>query len=367
MTQRAFELADFTHSPDETFTSFPSTRYQGSKRKLLPFLNAAFKPYEFSSVLDLYSGTSSVSLMFRQQGKVVFANDYMLYNYITASTLLKMNNEWLKTLKIERLIYQCFQENSKALSLVTNNFSGIFFPYEENRQIDLFCCNLNNFTTDEQHLLIYLMGQAMLMKRPYNLFHRANLEMRMKDVPRSFGNAKTWETPFAVHMARLFQKLTKCDFIGPQGTAFCVNSIHVSDIPVEPDLIYLDPPYLNKTNTPVDYSTFYHFLDGLVDYSLFAKGNDKYGHKPIALRKSRWQTAAGGLAEVRDVLRRWPKARVAISYRGDGRPTISELKSALTTADYCVEEHKAVSYKYALSKNFDATEHLIIGTPNLLR
>lgn len=364
MVQQAFDLPIFAQSPDEAFAEFPSTRYQGSKRKLLPFLYQACKNYDFRSVLDLYSGTSSVSLMFRYMGKKVTANDYMLYNWVTAKTLLGATNEWLNSLDIFDLVERCFQKNENTHYSVSDNFSEIYYPRGENEEIDRFCANLKKFPTEQADLLIYLMGQAMLMKRPYNLFHRANLEMRTKDVPRSFGNAKTWETPFATHMLKLFKKLQKCKFKGPAGSAFCINVTDIKDLVVDPDLIYLDPPYLNKSNVPVDYSMFYHFLDGLVDYSLFAQGNIKYPHKPIALKPSRWRTPAGGLAEISEVLCRWPKARIAISYRGDGCPSIDDLKAILNQAGYVINEHTAVDYKYALSKNVDASEDLIIGTPS---
>lgn len=363
MVQRAFDLPDLAQSPDEAFAGFPSTRYQGSKRKLLPFLHEACKAYEFDNVLDLYSGTSSVSLMFRYMGKHVSANDYMLYNWMTAKLLLRVTNEWLDSLDIVDLVRRCFQPCDDMQHMVAANFSGIYFSDGENDQIDTFCSNLARFPPEQSELLTYLMGQAMLMKRPYNLFHRANLDMRMKDVPRNFGNAKTWETPFPSHMLKLFAKLRKCSFQGPAGSAFCINSADMSELDVDPDLIYLDPPYLNRLNIPVDYSAFYHFLDGLVDYSLFSQGNVKYPHKPIALKPSRWRTAAGGLAEIGDVLRRWPTARIAISYRGDGRPSIDDLKDVLHDAGYVINEHTAVDYQYALSKNVDVTEDLIIGTP----
>ncbi|WP_082006288.1 DNA adenine methylase [Sphingomonas sp. ERG5] len=366
MVQRAFDLPNFSQSPEEAFAEFPSTRYQGSKRKLLPFLYEACKSYDFHSVLDLYSGTSSVSLMFRYMGKRVTANDYMLYNWTTAKILLNATNDWLGGLDMNSLIEGCFESNNDVQNVVGNRFAGIYFPDEENEQVDLFCANLSKFPPEQADLLIYLMGQSMLMKRPYNLFHRANLEMRTKDVPRSFGNAKTWETPFATHMLKLAKRLQKCQFRGPAGVAYCINSNDIGELPVEPDLIYLDPPYLNKANVPVDYSTFYHFLDGLVDYALFSQGNDKYPHKPIALKPSRWRTPDGGLAEISDILRRWPTARIAISYRGDGRPSIADLKAVLGQAGYIINEHTAVDYKYALSKNFDATEDLIIGTPSRL-
>jgi adenine-specific DNA-methyltransferase len=72
------------------------------------------------------------------------------------------------------------------------------------------------------------------------------------------------------------------------------------------------------------------------------------------------------LAEIRDVLLRWPSARVAISYRGDGQPSIDSLKALLGREGYIINRHTAVDYKYALSKNFDATEDLLIGTPRQL-
>lgn len=366
MEQVAFDLPAHLPTTSEAFAKFPSTRYQGSKRKLLPFLHEACKSYSFSSVLDLYSGTASVSLMFRHMGKTVYANDYMRYNSETARLLLSLTNDWLRALDLNDLIERAFKSNGQSGRLVSENYSGIYFPDDENAQIDEFCANLNGFSDREASLLTYLMGQAMLMKRPYNLFHRANLEMRMKDVPRSFGNAKTWATPFQDHMRKLGKMLQKCDFSGPTGTALCLNTSDLSSLSVEPDLIYLDPPYLNGKGVPVDYAGFYHFLEGLVDYALFDQGNVRYPHKPIALKPSRWRTADGGLEEIRDILLRWPSARVAISYRGDGKPSIDSLKTLLHSQGYVINEHTAVEYKYALSKNFDATEDLLIGTPKAI-
>lgn len=361
--QHAFDLSEPPAPEIPDFSRFPSTRYQGSKRKLLSFLHAACSNYEFSAPLDLYSGTCSVALMFRRMGKNVSANDYLQYNWTTGKVLLGITNNWLEFLSTPLLIDRALAPNSAAGTLVQSHFEGIYFPDRENKQIDDFCANLRDFPSQEADLLIYLMGQAMLMKRPYNLFHRANLEMRTKDVPRTFGNAKTWETSFSAHMKKLGANLAKCDFSGPEGRASCLNTNKLDEFLIEPDFVYLDPPYLNARNVPVDYSTFYHFLDGLVDYSLFSQGDEKYPHKPIALKKSRWKTSEGGLSELRAVLKRWPNARIAISYRGDGRPSVNDIKSLLNVAGYEINEHTAVDYKYALSKNFDATEDLIIGTP----
>lgn len=362
MTQAAFDLGELASPVSQALTKFPTTRYQGSKRKLLPFLHEACKDYSFCSVLDLYSGTGSVSLMFRHMGKIVTANDYMLYNAVSAKVLLTSTSEKLASIDFEQLLDRAFLSEGSHRTAVTENFAGIYFRHEENIEIDIFCHNLGKFCENEANLLIYLMGQAMLMKRPYNLFHRANLEMRTKDVQRSFGNAKTWETSFQDHMRKLAKNLNKCPFEGPFGEAHSINTSSLTDFRVDPDLIYLDPPYLNKAGVAVDYSGFYHFLDGLVDYDLFYEGNEKYPHKPIALKPSRWKSAKGGLDEVRAVTKRWPKAILAISYRGDGQPSIDDLKQVLCEEGYSTVQHSTVEYKYALSKNTDATEDLIVAT-----
>jgi len=54
---------------------FPSTRYQGSKRKILPWLWSCLRELDFSSALDVFGGTGSVSFLFKKMGKEVTYND----------------------------------------------------------------------------------------------------------------------------------------------------------------------------------------------------------------------------------------------------------------------------------------------------
>jgi len=60
--------------------NFPSTRYMGSKEKLLPYINSVVKEIDFNSVLDLFSGSGVVSYFFKTLGKQVFSNDYMKFS-----------------------------------------------------------------------------------------------------------------------------------------------------------------------------------------------------------------------------------------------------------------------------------------------
>ena len=54
------------------FGVFPSTRYQGSKNKILDWISHFTKDLNFNTVLDAFGGTGSVGYMFKKQGKQVF-------------------------------------------------------------------------------------------------------------------------------------------------------------------------------------------------------------------------------------------------------------------------------------------------------
>jgi hypothetical protein len=52
--------------------------------------------------------------------------------------------------------------------------------------------NIGELNNEYKRAIAYsALCQACLAKRPYNLFHRANLYMRTQDVERSFGNKTT--------------------------------------------------------------------------------------------------------------------------------------------------------------------------------
>lgn len=346
---------------DSFFRYFPSTRYQGSKRKILPFLFEIFKPLRAFHALDLYSGTASVSLLLRKMGFLVTANDYMLYNHAAARFLLSVTPDFFAKIDIDSDLSLLFDDCDLEKALVSHHYSGVFFTEKENLQLDAFCQNISIMEGLKKDMYIYLMGQAMLMKRPYNLFHRANLEMRTRNVQRSFGNAKTWETPFNAHIDKLFHRLKLFTFSGPKGSSLNKNTLSLDDFDIKPDLIYLDPPYLNRVGAGVNYADFYHFLEGLISYDKYQCGNPRFPHKPIASYDTAWRTEEGGLNELERVIDRWPQATLVLSYRGDGKPTIKEVRDLFTEKNYQFTEHFAVDYKYALSKQDDSTEEVLVA------
>lgn len=349
---------------------FPATRYQGSKRKILSELLAVFNTLDYKSPLDLFCGSGVVSLLLRHLGKNVASNDFMLYNQNTAEVFLSFTKEKLISIDIHKdLTFLLYDAKLNGQELISKNYENIFFTETENLEIDRFCQNIIKFDSFKRKLYTYAVGQSLLKKRPYNLFHRKNLCMRTKNVERTFGNAKTWETSILEHSLKCIDELKKFT-PSPISIDFKTTSINTStnlnELSDAHDLIYMDPPYINGKGQPVDYSDFYGFLDGLCDYSLFSKSIDhSYPHKPISKKYSAWQNKETALNEIANICEKWRGATIVMSYRSDGVPTPEEVIKAMEINNRKVEIHSAGEYKYALSNNNNNEELIIISKPSL--
>jgi adenine-specific DNA-methyltransferase len=358
------KVEDFNLTP--LLPKFPTTRFQGSKRKILPELRNLIDTIECKSIIDLFSGSGIVSLLFRHIGKTVISNDFLLYNQNTANVFLTLNKNDIDIKNIENELYGLLNNSPLSdLAYVADNYKGIYFKDEENIQIDRFCQNIMNVESPYKELYIYAVGQSLIKKRPYNLFHRANLNMRLKDVPRSFGNAKTWETSIYDHAIKCIKELMKFPINGNNDRHLMLN--HNSDslilFPKDVDVVYLDPPYINGKGTSVDYSDFYHFLEGLIDYEVFKDGDVSYPHKPINKKTSAWLDPYNAKIELENICKYWNKSTIVMSYRSDGLPSPEEIKSIMSINNRTVEMHSAGEYQYALSTNKTNEELFIISKP----
>jgi adenine-specific DNA-methyltransferase len=68
---------------------FPSTRYQGSKSKLVDWIWEQIASYDFSTCLDAFGGTGAVAYRLKQEGKTVVYNDVLRFNYQFGKALIE--------------------------------------------------------------------------------------------------------------------------------------------------------------------------------------------------------------------------------------------------------------------------------------
>ena len=78
--------------------NIPSTRYQGSKRKILPWIYDCIKDADFNTVLDAFGGSGMVSYLFKHMGKRVTYNDLFRFNYLIGQSIIE-NERVLLTAK----------------------------------------------------------------------------------------------------------------------------------------------------------------------------------------------------------------------------------------------------------------------------
>jgi len=337
----------------------PSTRYHGSKRKLLVDLRQSFAGRPIGRALDLYSGSGSVTLLLRLLGWQTDANDYLPYNQNTAALFLGTVAQNLpSTEEVSNELGSLLRARHIEPALVSLHFSGIYFTDQENSEIDSFCQQSAHLTADRRRLYIYLIGQALLMKRPFGLFHRHNLNLRIGAVKRSFGNKTTWDAPILQHALTALTELRRVSWpTNAQGTALCRNTRHGFLEFAQYDLVYLDPPYLGQ-NGATDYADGYHFLTGLLDYTAFGRFDRRRRHRPILNLPSRWHDPASAAGELIEIEAKWPDAVIVLSYRSDGLLAIADLKALLSRHGRTCQQ-KTIEYHYTHAQT---TTHEIILT-----
>jgi adenine-specific DNA methylase len=343
----------------DTMVNFPSTRFQGSKRKLASWIYDNLSRLEFDTVLDVFGGTSAVSYLFKRMGKQVIYNDYLSFNWNIGLALIENSETRLTTQDVDLVLRE--NPNVDYPNFIQRTFSGIYFTDEENLWLDRVIYNINHLLDNhyKKSLARFALFQAAIIKRPYNLFHRANLYMRNANVKRSFGNKATWDTPFESHFRGFVDEANGAVFDNQRHN--CALKLDAFETPIGSDLVYLDPPYLNSKGIGIDYRDVYHFLEGLVNYDDWTEIIDyKSKHKRLKPRYSKWNKA-GTIVEAFDTLiARHRHSTIIISYRDNGLPSYQQLIDTLriykTNVNYVL-----LPKQYALSKS-KSHELLLIAT-----
>lgn len=352
--------------------TIPTTRYQGSKRKILPWLYECMKGYEFSSVLDAFGGSGMVSCLFKRMGKCVTYNDLYKFNQIIGESIIENDNVFLSESDIDFLL----THSHCNLSFIHDNFQGIYYLDEENKWLDTMIGNIKALETlydgkelkYKQAIAYNALFQSCLTKRPYNLFHRKNLEMRTRDVNRGFGNKTTWDKPFPLHFRTFVREINNSVYPSKGNCkSICkdVFKIRTGNY----DLVYLDPPYLRKKgegNESSDYLRCYHFLEGMAKYNQWGEMIDEETlNKRLKVSYAPNYFKSSDILDVFNrLIKKFSNSIIALSYRYGGTPTIEELSSIMLKYKNNLNVYDR-HYKYALNKqNGDAEhnkEYLLIG------
>ncbi|MDI9571359.1 MAG: DNA adenine methylase [Pseudomonadota bacterium] len=341
--------------------AFPSTRFQGSKLKIVEWIWEAVKNLDCDTVLDLFGGTGSVGYMFKKKGKLVTYNDILRFNWHIALALIENSDIRLTTEEINYILNP--RVGQEYPRFVHDTFRDIYYTDEENLWIDMAAANIRRLENPyKQSLAYFALFQSCISKRPFNLFHRRNLYLRQSNVERNFGNKTTWDKPFEDHFRKFIAAANGAVFSNGRENR-CLNK-DAFDIEGNFDLVYIDTPYISRSGVGVDYLDFYHFLEGLAHYDQWPQMiNHRKKHKCLKGRDSItvWTDRKRIKAAFDRLFEKFPKSILVVSYRSDGIPSLEDLTSLLKRHKKNVQEVKRKQYKYVLSAHH-AEEILLIGS-----
>ena len=344
--------------PDLT-ARFVSTRYQGSKSKLVEQIWEEISAIHFSTCLDAFGGTGSVAYMLKKANKPVAYNDALRFNYYFGLALIENSHVRLTSEDLDWVLDK--HSHIQYPRFVQETFTGIYFTDEENAWIDQAITNIRHFTNPYKFALAFFaLCQACIIKRPFNLFHRRNLYIRLSEVERTFGNKASWDRPFHEWFRFFASEANQAVFEnGRENRSLNFNAV---DAPGSYDLVYIDTPYISRRGVSVDYLQFYHFLEGLSIYDEWDNYIDRESkHLRFKPQANEWTDSKLIYGAFNRLFKRYQESVLVVSYRSDGIPSESELVSLLKRYKSSVRLVHLGPYKYVLSTNGESKEILLIG------
>ncbi len=342
--------------------ALPVTRYYGSKRKLVERIweELENRHIEFQSFLDVFGGTGIMSYNMASHGKDVIYNDIFTFNCKIAEALLTSPRGIFTKQDATRLIHPI--EGLEYQHFIEEIFRGIYYRDDEDRTIDIVAQNILHLPQEQRASAYYVLFQSCLIKRPFNLFHRRNLNLRENHVESSFGNYVTWEKSFDTLFCQFAEELNQFQFHQLPNVEIVNHS--ALECPNVADVVYLDTPYFNKKSSTVSYHARYHFLEGLVYYNeIPANVNYDKANREIQIHKStEFESRSNYLNDLNQLLGHYPDSIILMSYTSEGYPSIEELETQLRRHKQHVEVIYFGKYSFALNRsNQNRQEVLLIA------
>ncbi|MCP3678770.1 MAG: Dam family site-specific DNA-(adenine-N6)-methyltransferase [Gammaproteobacteria bacterium] len=347
-----FNLKSVPSLINDQAKKYPSTRFMGSKEKLLPYIQDVVKSFEYESVLDLFSGSGVVSYFFKSLGKTVYSNDYMGMSTTFTKALVENSHHQLSDEEINTLFLPVKDDDK----WVQRTFQQRYFSDEDNRIIDRVRQNIQQIRPSKKRA-IAMMGliRACLKKRPRGIFTYTG--MRYDDGRLDLRKS------LADHIETSIKQINAAVF--DNGKVHHVKQGDALSVRRQTDLVYIDPPYYSPLSDN-EYVRRYHFVEGLArDW----KGVDIQWHTKTRKFKNYptpFSSRTGAFDAFNQLFHRHQNSILVVSYSSNSLPTREEMLSLLSRYKTHVEVLE-VPYRYSAgtqkcgNHHNAVSEYLFIG------
>lgn len=341
---------------DQRLSLFPSSRYMGSKRQVLPFLYEHLAPLDFHTVTDAFSGSGAVSYLLKGMGKAVTSNDFMHFSHQTARAIIDNCGTLLTPEEVEELL----RPNRQAGDFVQRTFQGLYFTDEENALLDTISHNIRKRLRNsyKRSIAYAALARACLRKRPRGLFTYTGV--------RYLDGRRDLQLTLADQFREAVTTINKAVYDnGEDNQALNMDSF---ELPVGADLVYLDPPYVSGLSDN-DYIRRYHFVEGLVRYWEGIEIQQHTSTKKFARYPSLFDSKATVRQGFSTMFERFQDSIIVVSYSSNGIPGRDELAALLQRykANVAVHEvnhlYSSGTHAHMVGENQNRVqEYLFIGS-----
>ncbi|MCL4832312.1 MAG: DNA adenine methylase [Caldilineaceae bacterium] len=154
-------------------THFPSTRYQGSKAKLVDWIWGQIGDLNFSTALDAFGGTGVVGYRLKQEGKAVTYNDILRFNHQFGLALIENSDVLIRPQDRQWVLER--NPHIDYPAFVQQTFRNIYFIDSENRWIDQTVRNIAEVTNPYRRALLFLPWPNPALSNVHTIFSIARI------------------------------------------------------------------------------------------------------------------------------------------------------------------------------------------------
>jgi len=221
-------------------------RYMGSKTKLLNFIDESIKDVigEYSSFVDIFSGTGVVGSYFNKESVSIISNDLLYSNYITNTAFL--SNEQFDYKKIDDIIVN-YNNLKGEENYFSKSFGNKFFSSDIANKIGSIREDIEKrFKKNE----INFREKAILIT---SLIYASDKIANTCGHYDAYRDNVEFKTNFSLKHLDIFHNKNIGNKLYNQDSNTLFDSIKHSV-----DVVYADPPYNSR-----QYSSLYHLIENL--------------------------------------------------------------------------------------------------------
>ncbi|WP_216664356.1 MULTISPECIES: DNA adenine methylase [unclassified Oceanispirochaeta] len=348
-------------NPD--FKLYPQLRFMGNKYRLLPWIEEELSALDFHSVLDAFTGSASVSYLFKTMGRQVYSNDFLNFPSVLSRAVIEnpsvtVNPDEIRMLSDFSNSSDSEAGNGNCYDFIKRTYEGIFYNPEDLEFLDLISWRLTNLNNPyKRSLVMAALIRSCAKKQPRGVFTISG------DLSRYDDGRRDLKLSLREHFTEQIEQYNNAVFDnGEMNKSFCGSVFDLQEMPV--DLVYMDPPYVPRSDDNC-YVKRYHFLEGLSKY--WKDEEIMYNTKVRKIHKKYTPFSYRGdaLEAFEGMFRKFSRSILVLSYSSNGYPDLDVLVSLMEKYKSSVEvrsrDHRYHFGTHDKVRRSKVQEYLIIG------